>query len=196
MKLFQGTALIAAACAQLPAAQARNASDYSAQELVEALVLQRFEKVLRSGPYRDAPPKGEALVLLEGKALSYASEIQSVPGMRVVTLQQLQAELRSNFIIISQLGKQGADMLVDYYMPQSASYGTLRLQDQDGKLVFQSVHGYRSSSGSRATYARLFGGLPCRDGSDMAYRFAYTGRSSGGKCPVATFPSSDSPFEW
>ena len=197
MKLFQFTALIAAACALLPAAQARNASDYSAQELVEALVLQRFEKVLRSGPYRDAPPKGEALVLLEGKALSYASEIQSVPGMRVVTLQQLQAELRSNFIIISQLGKQGADMLVDYEIPTNASSGTLRIQDQDGKLVFKSEESWRSSSGSRATYARLYGGLACRDGTEMAYRYNFYARSSeSGACARPTFPGKDSALEW
>ena len=51
--------------------------------------------------------------------------------------------------------------------------------------------------GARATYARLYGGLPCRDGSEMAYRFNYAENfSRSGKCPVPVFPSTDSAFDW
>ncbi|MFC3216915.1 hypothetical protein, partial [Comamonas sp. JC664] len=48
---------------------------------------------------------------------------------------------------------------------------------------------YRSSSGARATYARLYGGLPCRNGSEMAYRFNYADRyARSGECPFERFP--------
>jgi hypothetical protein len=178
------------------AACAKDASDYNTQELVEALT-QRLSKVLLAGPTRDSPDNTAAIIVLEGKALVLAPQLQSTPGMRVLSKEQLVAEQRSNFLIISQLGQQGPDMLVDYETPNNASYGTLRIQQKDGKLVFKAQDTYRSSSGARATYARLYGGLPCRNGSEMAYRFNYADRFvRSGECPVARFPTSDSPFEW
>ena len=178
------------------AACAKDASDYNTQELVEALT-QRLSKVLLAGPTRDSPDNTAAIIVLEGKALVLAPQLQSSPGMRVLSKEQLVAEQRSNFLIISQLGQQGPDMLVDYETPNNASYGTLRIQQKDGKLVFKAQDTYRSSSGARATYARLYGGLPCRNGSEMAYRFNYADRfARSGECPTPRFPTSDSPFEW
>lgn len=178
------------------AACAKDASDYNTQELVEALT-QRLSKVLLAGPTRDSPDNTAAIIVLEGKALVLAPQLQSTPGMRVLSKEQLVAEQRSNFLIISQLGQQGPDMLVDYETPNNASYGTLRIQEKDGKLVFKAQDTYRSSSGARATYARLYGGLPCRNGSEMAYRFNYADRfARSGECPTPRFPTSDSPFEW
>ncbi|GAB2814581.1 hypothetical protein GCM10027276_14290 [Comamonas piscis] len=178
------------------AACAKDASDYSAQELVEALT-QRLSKSLLAGPTRDAPPNTTAIVVLEGKALPLAAKLQSTPGMRMLSKEQLVAEQRANFLIISQLGQQGPDMLVDYETPNNASFGTLRIQQKDGKLVFKAEDTYRSSSGARATYARIYGGQPCRNGSEMAYRFNYADRyARSGDCPVERFPTSDSAFEW
>ncbi|MEG2860987.1 MAG: hypothetical protein RR899_02385 [Comamonas sp.] len=178
------------------AACAKDASDYNTQELVEALT-QRLSKVLLAGPTRDSPDNTAAIIVLEGKALVLAPQLQSTPGMRVLSKEQLVAEQRSNFLIISQLGQQGPDMLVDYETPNNSSYGTLRIQQKDGKLVFKAQDTYRSSSGARATYARLYGGLPCRNGSEMAYRFNYADRfARSGECPTPRFPTSDSPFEW
>ncbi len=195
MRITAAPLLLAALLAS-SAVNARDASDYSTQELVEALA-QRLSKVLLAGPTRDAPPSTAAIVMLEGKGLRLAPRLQSTPAMRVLSQEQLVAEQRANFLIISQLGQQGADMLVDYETPNNASFGTLRIQDKDGKLVFKAEDTYRSSSGARATYARLYGGLPCRHGSEMAYRFNYADRyARSGECPVARFPSSDSAFEW
>ncbi len=188
--LVSGLALISLA------AQARDASDYSTQELVEALT-QRLSKSLRAGPTRHAPDNEAAIVVLEGKALPLRAKLQSVPGLRILSVQELVAEQRSNFLILSQLGMQGPDILLDYETPNNASFGTLRVQEREGKLVFKAEDTYRSSSGARATYARLYGGLPCRDGSEMAYRFNYAENfSRSGKCPVPVFPSTDSAFDW
>lgn len=179
------------------AAQARDAVEYSTQELVEALAMQRFQKLLLAGPTRSAPPNDTVIVLLEGKGLQLAPRLTSVPGMRVLTQEQLVAEQRANFLIISQLGSQGRDMLVDYYTPRNASYGVLRIQAADGKLVFKAEDSYRSSSGVRATYARLYGGQPCRDGTEMAYAYNYYANSSeSGKCRAAVFPSTNSAADW
>ena len=88
-------------------------------------------------------------------------------------------------------------MLVEYDTPRNASYGILRIQAVDGKLVFKTEDSYRSSSGVRATYARLYGGQPCRDGTEMAYAYNYYANSSeSGKCRAATFPGSDSAADW
>ncbi|MEJ5031644.1 hypothetical protein [Comamonas sp. MYb69] len=195
MRITAASLLLAGLLAST-AAGAKDASDYSAQELVEALT-QRLSKVLLAGPTRDSPDNTAAIIVLEGKALALAPRLQSTPTMRVLSREQLVAEQRANFLIISQLGQQGADILVDYETPNNASFGTLRIQDKDGKLVFKAEDTYRSSSGARATYARLYGGLPCRHGSEMAYRFNYADRyARSGECPVARFPSSDSAFEW
>ncbi|WP_423935066.1 hypothetical protein [Comamonas sp. 23] len=195
MRITAASLLLAGLLAST-AACAKDASDYSTQELVEALT-QRLSKVLLAGPTRDSPDNTAAIIVLEGKALALAPRLQSTATMRVLSREQLVAEQRANFLIISQLGQQGADMLVDYETPNNASYGTLRIQHKDGKLVFKGEDTYRSSSGARATYARLYGGLPCRNGSEMAYRFNYADRyARSGECPVERFPKSDSAFEW
>ena len=163
--LVSGLALISLA------AQARDASDYSTQELVEALT-QRLSKSLRAGPTRNAPDNEAAIVVLEGKALPLRAKLQSVPGLRILSVQELVAEQRSNFLILSQLGMQGPDILLDYETPNNASFGTLRVQEREGKLVFKAEDTYRSSSGARATYARLYGGLPCRQNGAQNWKGA------------------------
>jgi hypothetical protein len=192
------TALLALAMFGFHAAplHARDASKHSAQELFEALV-QRFSRVLLAGPTRSSPAPETAVVLLEGKALSLGSRLQSTATWRVLTQEQLVAEQRAVFIIVTQLGAQGPDMLIDYEIPTNASSGTLRVQDQDEKLVFKAEDSYRSSSGSRATYARLYGGIACRDDTEMAFRYNFYALSrESGRCARPTFPESSSPFEW
>lgn len=187
---------LAVFCCLASPVQARDASDYKAQELFDALV-QRFSRVLLASPTRSSPAPETAVVLLEGKALPLGAALLDTPRWRVLTQSQLVAEQRAVFIIVTQLGKQGADMMVDYEIPANASSGTLRIQDQDGKLVFKSEESWRSSSGSRATYARLYGGLACRDGTEMAYRYNFYARSSeSGACARPTFPGKDSALEW
>ena len=67
MRITAAPLLLAALLAS-SAVSARDASDYSTQELVEALA-QRLSKVLLAGPTRDAPPSTAAIVMLEGKGL-------------------------------------------------------------------------------------------------------------------------------
>ena len=187
---------LALICLLLPAAQARDAAQYSTQELVEALT-QRMAKLLTKGNAASGPQSDAAIVMLEGKALPLAGKLQSTSGMRVLTEPQLVAEQRAHFLIISQLGMQGPDILIDYETPGNASFGTLRAQSVDGKLVFKSEDTYRSSSGVRARYAKLYGGQPCREGSEMAYAYnQYTRSSTSGKCRAPTFPVSDAITDW
>ena len=92
---------------------------------------------------------------------------------------------------------QGPDILIDYEIPTNASSGTLRVKDQDGKLVFETKDSYRSGSGSRSTYARLYGGIACRDDREMAFRYNfYVLDRESGRCARPTFPDSSSPLEW
>lgn len=193
---FAASLALAFFCFNAAPAHARDASDYTAQDLFDALV-QRFSRVLLASPTRSSPAPDSAVVLLEGKAKPFEAQLQNTATWRVLTQSQLVAEQRAVFIIVTQLGKQGPDMMVDYEIPTNASSGTLRIQDQDGKLVFKSEESFRSSSGSRATYARLYGGLACRDGTEIAYRYNfYTRSSESGACARPTFPSKDSALEW
>jgi len=182
-------------CLALPV-QARDASSYKAQELFDALV-ERFSRVLLASPTRSSPAPETAVVLLEGKAVPLGAALRNTPRWRVLTQEQLVAEQRAVFVIVTQLGRQGRDMLVDYEIPSNASSGTLRIQEQEGKLVFSTEDSYRSSSGSRATYARLYGGVACRDGTEMAYRYNfYTRSSDSGACARPAFPGTDSLQDW
>ncbi|GLS93326.1 hypothetical protein GCM10007918_06170 [Piscinibacter gummiphilus] len=175
---------------------ARDASSRNAQELFEALV-QRFSRVLLASPTRSSPAPETAVVLLEGKALPLGPRLLSTATWRVLTQEQLVAEQRAVFIIVTQLGAQGPDILIDYEIPANASSGTLRVKDQDGKLVFETKDSYRSSSGSRFTYARLYGGIACRDDTEMAFRYNfYALDRESGRCARPTFPDSSSPLEW
>ena len=182
-------------CFALPV-QARDASSYKAQELFDALV-ERFSRVLLASPTRSSPAPDTAVVVLEGKAVPLGAALRNTPRWRVLKQDQLVAEQRAVFIIVTQLGKQGPDMLVDYEIPSNASSGTLRIQEQEGKLVFTTEDSYRSSSGSRATYARLYGGVACRDGTEMAYRYNFYARSrESGACARPAFPGTDSLQDW
>lgn len=194
--LFTASLALAVFCFIATPVHARDASDYNTQELFDALV-QRFSRVLLASPTRSSPAPDTAVVLLEGKAVPLGGRLKNTPKWRVLAQDQLVAEQRAVFIIVTQLGQLGPDMMVDYEIPTNASSGTLRIQDQDGKLVFKSEESFRSSSGSRATYARLYGGLACRDGTEMAYRYNfYTRSSESGACARPTFPSKDSALEW
>ena len=192
------TALLALAMSGFHAApvHARDASNRTAQELFEALV-QRFSRVLLASPTRSSPAPETAVILLEGKALPLGPRLLSTPNWRVLTQEQLVAEQRAVFIIVTQLGAQGPDILIDYEIPTNASSGTLRVKDQDGTLVFETIDSYRSSSGSRFTYARLYGGIACRDDTEMAFRYNfYVLDRERGRCARPTFPDSSSPLEW
>ena len=187
---------LALTCSLLPTAQARDAAQYSTQELVEALT-QRMAKLLTKGDAARGSQSDAAIVMLEGKALPLASKLQSTPSMRVLTETQLVAEQRAHFLVISQLGMQGSDILIDYETPGNASFGTLRATSEDGKLVFKREDTFRSSSGVRARYAKLYGGQACREGSEMAYAYnEYTRSSASGKCRITHFPSSDAITDW
>jgi len=137
------------------------------------------------------------VVLLEGKALQLGPRLRSTATWRVLTQEQLVTEQRAVFIIVTQLGAQGPDILIDYEIPTNASSGTLRVKDQDGKLVLETKDSYRSSSGSRFTYARLYGGIACRDDTEMSFRYNfYVLERESGRCARPTFPDSSSPLEW
>lgn len=192
------TALLALAMSVFHAApvHARDARNRTAQELFEALV-QRFSGVLLASPTRSSPAPETAVVLLEGKALPLGPRLQNTATWRVLTQEQLVAEQRAVFIIVTQLGAQGPDILIDYEIPTNASSGTLRVKDQDGKLVFETIDSYRSGSGSRFTYARLYGGIACRDDTEMAFRYNfYVLDRESGRCARPTFPDSSSPLDW
>lgn len=107
-----------------------------------------------------------------------------------LTQEELVAEQQAVFILIESSGRDAerSALYVNYDIPSNASFGVLKVYPKDGVLVAESHDSFRSSSGARATYGKLYQGVACRDNTEMAYRWNYYGRNgSSGRCPDTMF---------
>ena len=196
--------LAIAACATLAAAGA------AAQDAPEAItplakrsmnevigaIAKRYQKPLTGSPSRSGPRAEIPTIVLTDKATPYLSERYDSPAFRVIDEKKLISEQRAVFILISQIGLDGDDLMVDYNIPNTASYGSFRMSLDGNDIKIKPEESFRSSSGSRATYAQLYGGLACRDNSEMAWRYNfYSYDRESGTCPKPSFPASASPFD-
>ncbi len=162
-------------------------------ELLEAVVT-RFAKPLN---YRfGAPSVGEPrlpVVILNGKAKEYAKPMQS-EVFQLLTESELVERQIASFIEISDIGAIEQDIFVTFHTPSNATFGSLRVYLHEGKLKVVNHDIWRSGSGARALYGRVYETTACRDCSEMAYRWRDAeGYDRGsGRCPGKTFPD----VEW
>ena len=161
--------------------------NFSDDEIFSAVVT-RFKKPLQHRFNPAAEGERKPLLVL-GSALKFGKKIQS-PSFTHLTQQELVAEQQAVFILVEN-ARPDPDrnvLYVDYDIPSNASFGVLKVYPKDGALVAESHDSYRSSSGARATYGKLYKGVACRDNTEMAYRWNYYTRSgSGGRCPETMF---------
>lgn len=190
MVYFKTHAFMAAMllCAASPAwALELQNQNFSDDEIFSAVV-NRFKKPLlhRFNPAAEGERKP---LLVLGPALKFGKKIQS-QAFTHLTQQELVEQQQAVFILIEKSGRDAErnTLYVEYDIPSNASYGVLKVYPKDGVLVAESHDSYRSSSGARATYGKLYKGVACRDHTEMAYRWNYYERNgASGRCPEKTF---------
>lgn len=161
--------------------------NFSDDEIFSAVV-NRFKKPLlhRFNPAAEGERKP---LLVLGPALKFGKKIQSQTFTHL-TQQELVAGQQAVFILVENArpDPERTALYVNYDIPSNASFGVLKVYPKDGVLVAESHDSFRSSSGARATYGKLYKGVACQDNTEMAYRWNYYTRSgSGGRCPEAMF---------
>jgi hypothetical protein len=190
MVYFKTPSFIAAMllCAASPvgALELQN-QNFSDDEIFSAVV-NRFKKPLLHRFNPSAEGERKPLLVL-GPALKFGKKVQS-QSFTHLTQQELVEQQQAVFILIEKSGRDAErnTLYVEYDIPSNASYGVLKVYPKDGVLVAESHDSYRSSSGARATYGKLYKGVACRDNTEMAYRWNYYERNgASGRCPEKTF---------
>ncbi len=153
-----------------------------------SVVVNYFKKPLLHRFDPAAPSERKPLVVL-GPALKFGKKMQS-RSFTHLTQQELVDQQQAVFVWIPEAhpDPERTAMYVHYDIPSNASFGILKLSPQGGVLAVESNDSYRSSSGARATYGKLYEGVACRDNTEMAYRWNYyEGNRRGGRCPGTLF---------
>ncbi len=179
-------AMLLAAASPVWALELQN-QNFSDDEIFSAVV-NRFKKPLQHR-FNPADTSERKPFLVLGPALKFGKKMQSQTFTHV-TQQELVAEQQAVFILIEKArpNPERTELYVDYDIPSNASFGVLKVYPKDGVLVVESLDSFRSSSGARATYGKLYKGVACQDNTEMAYRWNYYARSgSGGRCPEKMF---------
>lgn len=168
---------------------------FSDDEILSAVV-GKFRKTLL---HRfNSADKGERKPLLVlGSALKFSAKVRS-QSFTHLTQQELVSQQQAVFILITHMYPDAdrSALYVAYDIPSNASYGVLRVYPENGVLVVEEKDSFRSSSGARATYGKLYEGVACRDNTEMAYRWNYyEDNGSSGHCPEAMFTEFTNPFK-
>lgn len=169
--------------------------EFSDDQIFSAIV-NRFKKPLQHR-FDTAATGDQKPVLVLGHALKFDKRMVSKSFIHV-TQQELVAKQEAVFILVTKAAPdlESNALYVDYDMPSNASYGVLKVYPKDGVLVAETEDSFRSSSGARATYGKLYEGVACRDNTEMAYRWNYyERRGASGRCLDTTFTEFKDWFE-
>ncbi|MEO7887054.1 MAG: hypothetical protein ABIR76_09955 [Polaromonas sp.] len=161
--------------------------NFSDDEIFSAVV-NRFKKPLLHRFNPAATGERKPLLVL-GPALKFGAKIKST-SFTHLTQQELVEQQQAVFILVEKArpNPERTELYVDYDIPSNASFGVLKIYPKDGVLVVESLDSFRSSSGARATYGKLYKGAACQDNTEMAYRWNYYERNgSSGRCPDRMF---------
>ena len=161
--------------------------NFSDDEIFSAVV-NRFKKPLQHR-FNPADTSERKPLLVLGPALKFGKKMQSQSFIHL-TQQELVAQQQAVFILVDNArpDPERNALYVNYDIPSNASFGVLKVYPKDGALVAETHDSFRSSSGARATYGKLYMGVACQDNTEMAYRWNYYARSgSGGRCPDKMF---------
>lgn len=161
--------------------------NFSDDEIFSAVV-NRFKKPLLHRFNPAAAGERKPLLVL-GPALKFGKKVQSQTFTHL-TQQELVAQQQAVFILVEKAypDPERTELYVEYDIPSNASFGVLKVYPKDGVLVTETLDSYRSSSGARATYGKLYKGAACRDNTEMAWRWNYYARNgASGRCPEPMF---------
>jgi hypothetical protein len=169
--------------------------DFSDDEVFTAVV-NKFKKSLlhRFNPAAPGDPKP---LLVLGPALKFGKKMVS-QSFTHLTQQELVEQQQAVFLLVTRArpDAESSALYVDYDVPSNASFGVLKVYPKEGVLVADVHDSFRSSSGARATYGKLYEGVACRDDTEMAYRWNYYERNRGsGRCLDTTFTEFEGWFK-
>lgn len=179
-------AMLLCAASPVRALELQN-QNFSDDEIFSAVV-NRFKKPLLHRFNPAAAGERKPLLVL-GPALKFGKKVQSQTFTHL-TQQELVAQQQAVFILVEKAypAPERTELYVEYDIPSNASFGVLKVYPKDGVLVAESLDSFRSSSGARATYGKLYKGVACRDNTEMAYRWNYYERNgASGRCPDTVF---------
>ncbi len=160
---------------------------FSDDEIFSAVV-NRFKKPLLHRFNPAATGERKPLLVL-GPALKFGVKMTSA-SFTHLTQQELVAQQQAVFILVTRAypDPERNALFVEYDIPSNASFGVLKVYPENGVLAVESVDSYRSSSGARATYGKLYADVVCRDNTEMAFRWNFYERTgSSGRCLDAMF---------
>ncbi|WP_298210252.1 hypothetical protein [Acidovorax sp.] len=175
-------------CAAAPVWALELQQQHFSDEEIFSTVVDKFKKPLLHRFNPDASGEKKPLLVL-GPALKFSKKINS-QSFTHLTQQELVEQQEAVFIWITKAHPdvERNVLYVSYDIPSNASFGVLKVYPQNGVLVADVEDNYRSSSGARATYGKLYEGVACRDGTEMAYRWNYYERNGlRGRCPDVMF---------
>lgn len=179
-------AMLICAASPVGALELQN-QNFSDDEIFSAVV-NRFKKPLLHR-FNPAATEEQKPLLVLGPALKFGKKMQSQTFTHL-TQQELVAQQQAVFILVDSASPdpERSALYVNYDIPSNASFGVLKVYPKEGVLVAETHDSFRSSSGARATYGKLYKGVDCRDNTEMAYRWNYYVRNgAGGRCPEKTF---------
>ena len=161
--------------------------NFSDDEIFSAVVV-RFKKPL-SHRFNSAATGERKPLLVLGSAIKFSAKIKT-ESFTHLTQEELVAQQQAVFILITNAGRDAEQnaLYVDYDIPSNASFGVLKVYPENGVLVAKTHESFRSSSGARATYGKLYKDVACQDNTEMAYRWNYyAGSGASGRCLGSTF---------
>ena len=168
---------------------------FTDEQLLSAVVA-KFKKSLTHRFNTAGAVDPKPLVVL-GPKLKFGKKMTS-QSFTHLTQQELVAQQQAVFILINKAypDPEHTALFVEYDIPSNASFGILKVHPKAGVLIAETTDSFRSSSGARATYGKLYEGVACRDDSEMAYRWNYYERnSSSGRCLDTMFTEFTGWFE-
>jgi len=175
--------MLLALCAASPVRALELQQQKFSDDEIFSAVVNKFKKPLQHR-FNAASANDRQPLLVLGPALKFGTKIQS-QSFTHVTQQELVAQQQAVFLLVTKAAPdpERSALYVEYDIPSNASFGVLKVYPKDGVLAAEVVDSYRSSSGARATYGKLYKDVACRDNTEMAYRWNfYEGSRSSGRC--------------
>ncbi len=176
-------------------------SDPSKHSLDAALVI-AFETIYEKAEGAGGGPFNPIVVVSDEVQSIRSASAFKIP-LVIKNRDEAKSEQLAWFLYISSISFSEAALEMHYDKPYNGKFGSVKLTKTGGTWVLLDDQVMHSSSGARMFYGKLYEGVKCKDGAEMALRWngyidaveAYTAKRPRKelkdlptKCPGKTFP--------
>jgi len=91
--------------------------------------------------------------------------------VRLLTPAEAKEQQLAYFVQVTLSSPAPGQVVVQYSHPAPAYFGALTLTQEGGGWTVSQNKSYHSSSGARGFYGKMYEGVKCKDGSEMALRW-------------------------